>query len=199
MSLQLINRSPDLKRLQDEGYDLEIRHSHLLVKAVPYVNSQREVKLGILVSELTTAGEHTAKPKTHVAMFVGEYPCDVNGSDLHQIKHDGGKTLGENLVITHSFSSKPVGGYTDYYHKMTAYIAIFLTHAQAIDPKATAQTFPVITTSENESVFKYLDTASSRAEINIATTKLEQTKVAIVGVGGTGSYVLDLVAKTPVS
>jgi hypothetical protein len=48
-------------------------------------------------------------------------------------------------------------------------------------------------------VFKYIDTASTRAEIGAVTAKLATVKkVAIVGLGGTGSYVLDLVAKTPV-
>ena len=40
--------------------------------------------------------------------------------------------------------------------------------------------------------------ASSRAQIVPATRKLEIGSVAIVGLGGTGSYILDLVAKTPV-
>lgn len=46
-------------------------------------------------------------------------------------------------------------------------------------------------------VFKYLDTNSSRAEIIAITAKLENQKLAIIGLGGTGSYVLDFVAKTP--
>lgn len=45
----------------------------------------------------------------------------------------------------------------------------------------------------------YLDTASSRAEIGAVSAKLEIGPVAIIGLGGTGSYVLDLVAKTPVA
>jgi hypothetical protein len=47
-------------------------------------------------------------------------------------------------------------------------------------------------------VFNYFDTASSRAEIDLITKKLALPKMAIVGLGGTGAYVLDLVAKTPV-
>src|SRR5207244_2080343 len=61
-----------------------------------------------------------------------------------------------------------------------------------------AQMFRPILAQEEESVFKYFDTASSRAGISLATQKLAISKVAIVGTGGTGSYVLDLVAKTPV-
>jgi hypothetical protein len=48
-------------------------------------------------------------------------------------------------------------------------------------------------------VFHYIDTASSRAEITQVTRKLEIGPIGIVGLGGTGAYVLDLVAKTPVS
>ena len=198
MSQQLISRSPDLKRLRDEGYDLEIRADHLLVKNVPYVNAKKEVKLGTLVSTLTTDGTVTVVPNTHVAMFVGEYPCDKSGAALDKIRHAGRQQIAQDLVIDHSFSSKPAGGYKDYYDKMTSYIAIFLSHAQAIDPNATAQTFPVAVAKEEESVFCYIDTASSRAGITAATHKLELSKVAIIGLGGTGSYVLDLLAKTPV-
>ncbi len=199
MSQQLISRSPDLKKLQDEGYDVEIRSDYLLIKDVPYVNANKEVVRGILVSNLTLAGDVTATPDTHVVMFAGAYPCDKDGTELEKIRHESRQQLAENLTIQHSFSSKPVGGYKDYYEKMTTYVAIFLGHAQAIEPNATAQTFPVITAQEDEAVFQYIDTASSRAGINMANKKLALAKVAIIGLGGTGSYVLDLVAKTPVT
>ena len=44
----LINHSPDLKKLRDEGYDLEVRSGHLLVKDVRYVNSHKKVARGVL-------------------------------------------------------------------------------------------------------------------------------------------------------
>ena len=48
-------------------------------------------------------------------------------------------------------------------------------------------------------MFRYWDTATSRAGIGLMTEKLERVgAVAIVGLGGTGSYILDLIAKTPV-
>ena len=65
----------------------------------------------------------------------------------------------------------------------------------------TAKTFRPVPAAEGEeeTVFKYIDTASTRAEIGSVTAKLATVrKVAIVGLGGTGSYVLDFVAKTPV-
>ena len=201
MSQQLISRSPDLKQLRDEGYDIEVRGTYLLIKGVPYINSNKEIKLGTLVSELTLAGDVTTTPNTHVAHFVGDHPCHKDGSEIRQIKHQSGnQTLDKDLVINHSFSSKPklTGAYKDYYEKMTTYVAIISSPAHSIDPKVTAKTFPIIETTKEESVFNYFDTASSRAGISAVTRKLETGKVGIVGVGGTGSYVLDLVAKTPV-
>jgi len=47
-------------------------------------------------------------------------------------------------------------------------------------------------------VFNYPDTNSSRANINQLNEVFGNQKVAIVGIGGTGSYILDLLAKTPV-
>jgi len=199
MLQQLINRSPDLKRLRDEGYDIEIVDGYLLLKDVPYVNASKEVKRGVLVSELTLAGDRTATPSTHVVHFAGEYPCRNDGNEITQIKHGSQRTrLAHDLDVDHSFSNKPPDGYPDYYEKMTRYVTIISNYAQAIDPNVTATTFPVITATEIESVFHYIDTASSRAGINVVSDKLTRDKIAIIGAGGTGSYVLDLVAKTPV-
>jgi|ERR1041385_7646227 tRNA A37 threonylcarbamoyladenosine dehydratase len=199
MSQELISHSPDLKKLRDEGYDIDEKDGHLLVRHVPYVNSQREVKYGILVSTLKLAGDRTDKPDTHVVYFAGEYPCKTDGSRITGIEHGSARQeLLPGLWIDHSFSNKPPQGYENYHEKMTRYVAIIAVQAEAIDPNATARTFPVYEAKEEESVFKYIDTASSRAQITLVTKKLAQGRVAIVGLGGTGSYVLDLVAKTPV-
>ena len=196
----LIGHSPDLKRLVEDGYELEVRSGHLLLHHVPYVSADRKIKFGILMSELSLAGEATTRPSTHVAMFVGEMPCDEHGNRLESIFHSAKRRdLGGGLVIDFSFSSKPTEGYSDYYHKMTTYEAILSGPAQELDPLATARTFAVMEPVEEDSVFHYADTASSRAGIGAETDRLRVGPVGIVGLGGTGSYILDLVAKTPVS
>lgn len=199
MSQQLISRSHDLKLLRDDGYDMEVRSSYLLIKNVPYVNSNKEVKLGVLVSELSMAGDVTTTPSTHVVMFAGDYPCHKDGSEISEFRHESKtKQLVDGLEVHHSFSSKPSGGYKDYHAKMATYAAIISSPAQSLNSSVTATPFPVIEATGEESVFNYLDTASSRAGINLVTRKLELGRLGIVGLGGTGSYVLDLVAKTPV-
>ncbi len=203
MSQRPISLSPDLQKLRGEGYDLEICSGFLLVKSVPYVNAGRQVKRGVLVCQLALAGDVTARPGDHVAHFIGDHPCRDDGKEIEQIKNQSRKQkLAPDVEIDHTFSAKPkpAHNYDDYYHKVTTYVAMFERYAQVIEPDATAKTFPVIEPDHDdpEAVFNYNDSASSRAEIGMATRKLEERKVAIVGLGGTGSYVLDLVAKTPV-
>jgi len=200
MSFTPISRSPDLARLVEDGYQLEFRSNYLLVKDVPYVKGDRTVGFGILVSTLNLAdGLTTTRPETHVVYFIGEYPRKADGSLLSAIAHvTQQQQLGENLVVQHSFSSKPPEGYPDYHAKMTAYAEMLSNQAQMIDPAVSARRGAEPVEDATDTVFNYPDTASSRAEINMVTRKLALNRVAIVGLGGTGSYVLDLVAKTPV-
>jgi molybdopterin/thiamine biosynthesis adenylyltransferase len=202
MSQRPINRSADLKKLRDEGYDLEVRSGCLLVKDVPFVNSRKEVVRGILVIKLVLADDQTGRPDTHVAYFSGEQPCDEDGTEIEKIKHgSNAHSLANGVVVNRSFSAKPKpdDSYPDYYAQVTTYVAILSGPARRLNPDVTAQTFPLIEPDkESDEPFNYADTASSRAEIVAVTKRLALRKIAILGLGGTGSYVLDLVAKTPV-
>lgn len=199
MSHQPVNPSPDFVRLRNEGYEVDISGTHLLMSHVPCVNSARQIEFGTLVSTLALAGNAITKPDTHVVHFIGPHPCHKDGSIMSQIQHGSQtQTLAEGIVVNHSFSNKPPNGYPDYYEKMNRYAEIISAPAQSLDPTVTAKTFRVIEAKPDESVFNYLDTNSSRAEIEAISEKLTGHKIGIVGLGGTGSYVLDLVAKTPV-
>lgn len=104
-------------------------------------------------------------------------------------------------MADHRFSAKPqpLGRYADYYDKITTYASILSGPARALDPTARPNSGSFTPASEeDDSVFRYLDTASPRAEITAASAKLELRKIVIIGLGGSGGYVLDLVAKTPV-
>lgn len=199
MSNALINRNPDLQRLLHEGYELEIRSNHLLIHNVPYVNQHREVGRGTLVSNLSLSGDKTIKPDPHVAWFVGGHPCNIDGKQIVQIMHTSVETkLAPDILAQHSFSNKPPNGYVDYHEKMTRYVEIISAPAQSIQPGITACTFKAVACAPDDGVFNYMDTASGRAGITAVSAKLAMRRVAIIGLGGTGSYVLDFLAKTPI-
>ena len=122
MSQKPRSLSPDLKRLQDEGYSIEIKSGYLLLADVPYVTEDRQVRRGTLVSNLTLTGDVTEKPDNHVVMFTGDTPCDHEGRWLEEIINSSRRRhLADGLEVHFRFSHKPEGGYPDYYQKMTTY------------------------------------------------------------------------------
>ena len=199
MSAKVISRNPDLKRLRDEGYELEIKEGHAIIHNVPYLNVDQTIQRGIFISPLRMNGDLVKYDGNHVIFFQGTHPYRSDGQPMSGIDHCAysGRVVAGNRV-NFSFSNKPQGGYHDYYEKFTRYIEILQVEAQAIDPTVTAKTFKRIAEDEN-SIFVYADTNASRATITDITDKLRCQKIGIVGLGGTGSYVLDQVAKTPVS
>lgn len=199
MLRQLLNHSPDLKKLEAEGIELEIKDKYLFVHNVPYVNSTVQIKRGTIVSTLNFAKSKTLPPETHVVFFCGEYPCDKNGKSLEKIRHQSKAAQYGGINTSFSFSNKPPHGFKDYYEKMTNYINILSSPAFSLDNSVTPRTFKPTKVSEEEAVFNYFDSNSSRAGILELSDKLKNQKVAIVGVGGTGSYILDQVSKNPVS
>lgn len=199
MSQKLVDRSPDLKRLRDEGFDLQVigKGTHLRVGSIPFVNEAKQLKTGYLVSTLEFDQNNVRKPQEHTAWFGGGKPCDKNGTPLGIIIGSNRDTPVEGVEVDVQFSTKPTDGkgYPDYHAKLTTYIKIVMHEAQAIDPAVTARVFPVIVADDGDSPFKYYDTSSSRAGITALASKLAM-KVAIIGLGGTGAYILDQVAKT---
>lgn len=201
MSSSPISRSPHLLRLRDEGFTLEVAHGYLLVQDVPYVNASREVKTGTLVFRLDLIADVAITPSDHTAYFIGEVPCDAHGSPLTRIlNHSNPEQLAPGIRTNHYFSAKPrAGNYKDYYEKVIAYVNMLSGHAQAIDGSLRAQVFKPFLAEKDEGPFVYIDTASTRAGIAQAASRLAGQRIAIVGLGGTGAYVLDLVSKTPVA
>jgi hypothetical protein len=201
MSSRPLSRSPDLQHLLSDGYDIEIRSGHLLLHGVPYVKPDKTIGYGILVSTLNLAGDKAIQPDSHVAFWAGEFPHDAEGRRMDALGSPNAEhRVDELLTAHHQFSRKPQpsGAYTDYYQKLTTYVAMITSEARKIDGSVTAQPRRPVRPSPDVSVFEYEETWSARAGIGPINSKLDCGRLAIVGLGGTGSYVLDLVAKTPV-
>jgi hypothetical protein len=187
--------------LRNEGYNLETIGAYLLVRDVPYVSAQRQVCKGVLVVMLDLTADIAERPNDHTAHFIGETPCDSRGHPLEQIINNSQPNqLLPELKVNHYFSAKPrSGNYADYYEKVSLYVAMLSGPANALDKNITAKTFAPIRSDVEDTVFTYTDTASARAGIGMPTEKFKRLKIAIVGLGGTGAYIVDQVSKTPVA
>ncbi|MCZ4348073.1 ThiF family adenylyltransferase [Devosia neptuniae] len=193
------NLRPDVARLIEAGYEVTIEHDHLVMRGVPYVNVNGHVLRGVLVSTLPGSLSVEAPPDSHQVWFAGEYPCDATGKRMEYIIASAQHYLiGGALAVDFHFSSKPrSGAYAGHYEKMVTYATILESQAAAIEPGVTARTGRVVA-SPDDSPFEYFDNASGRAGIAGLTAKLRKRSVAILGLGGTGSYVLDFLAKAPI-
>lgn len=207
MSQLQISRSPDLSRLRAEGYNISVEGGYLVMRDVPYVTPNKQIARAILADPYNDA---SGQPADHTMWMSSEKPSDKDGHPLHRyLAGDGplhNQHISENVVAQWYLSIKQVDSGnnqiadTDYYLKFMRYVEKFGATVKALGSKETACTYPVVVPDvEENSVFRYHDTASIRANIVPISEKVAGQRIAIVGVGGTGSYILDLVAKSPVA
>lgn len=202
MSVTQVDLNPDFVKLQQEGYELEIQGTFLLVRNIPYFkDNKRKIEYGKLVCNIDLSGGGIIPPRSHVAYFIGHHPCDLGGNKISSIVNNSNRrNLGKGMIVDHMFSSKPrpTGRYESYYDKVKTYSKLISEPVKAAYPNYKIRALKPIMVNQN-SVFHYLDTNSSRAEITALSDRLSGHKVGIIGLGGTGGYILDLVSKTPVS
>lgn len=197
MSQELINHSDDLKKLQNEGYEIDVKSGYGIISHIPYLKANGEIDYGTLVSKIAFEGDKAKYNGDHVIYFSGDQPCNADGTEITQIKHSVSNSILAGINVKRSFSNKPDKSYKDYYEKFVNYINIISSRAIDKDNTVTARTFKKVVTEE-DSVFQYVDTNSSRAGIDNCNKKILDKKIAIIGLGGTGTYILDLVSKTNV-
>ena len=200
MSLQQLSRSRELLQLRDEGYDVALLNNQLLLRNVPYLAETRAIRRGcLIVAKLNMAGGVVANPENHEMLWVGDSPRGLEGQVLPLGDRPIREEIAPNLIAEHRFSLKINNRqYTDYYEMFRTYYSTIAAPAEALDTQLAVRQLPPYVPDQDESVFNYIDTATSRAGIPQAARRLELSAVAIVGMGGTGSYILDSIAKLPV-
>jgi ThiF family len=196
------SRSADLARLIEVGYELELTgDGYLLVHDIPYLDEHRSIQRGLVVTKLELNGDVTVNPvDDHVAYFVGSTPYRWNGERLTPLA-DATLALADGRVATFSMSLKcpTADRYPDYFAKLDYHVQNIEEEARRVDSAVTSHTFGPCIINRDEWPFQYADTASGRAGIGAINGRLAGQNIAIVGLGGTGSYILDLVAKCPVA
>lgn len=193
-----MNPNQHIEKLVAAGYKVEVREERfLLIDRVPYLNQSLELRYGMVVSTLELNGNEVKDFPDHPVYFIGEHPHKTNGERLNPNNSDK-KELLPGLIADFYFSYKKNGNpYANYFDKMTHYVHMFAKHAMEVYPEVTFNVGSLIEVS-GDSPFQYSDCNSASPEVNVLLTKFSEMKIGIIGLGGTGSYILDYVAKTPV-
>lgn len=199
MSTSPYAADPSIRRLLDEDYCLTFESNHLLVEHIPYVTAAKQVAYGRLALPVAFSGNDVVQDSTgsHVIWFIGEQPCDETGRPI-----DGAvpspHAVTTEVTAAFMISSKPrrIEVFNSAYEKVTSYARVLSHPARSLDPTATATPGAGWTEVPDDLPFVYRDTGTARAGLADMNARFRGQKVAIIGLGGTGSYILDQVAKT---
>jgi hypothetical protein len=192
-----MNPSPHIEKLSKE-YDVEIvQDKWLIIKRVPYLNKDLEIRYGIIVSDIEMTGNDVkVNLSNHPIYFAGEQPYRIDGVKLNP-NNTKKVELFPGFTVDFYFSYKLNRLYTDYYEKISHYVHIFSKHAMKKDPSATFDVGSLVVVPNNLP-FQYSDCNAVTPEGNILLEKFLEMKIGVIGLGGTGSYILDYLSKTPV-
>lgn len=200
---QLVSHNDDIRRLVEKGYAVAFDSNYLLIRDIPYLDGERNLQSGAIVTKLKVIDQERVTQEDHQIFFAGSVPHGLDGKPIPNLS--GGPTqlalseTSKDVVVQRSFSNKPktTGKFQDFFEKIESYVAIISGPAIELH-HANPYTFRAVKEAKFESVFKFHDTLTSLAEITDLSAKFKDDVVAVIGVGGTGAYVLDFLVKTPV-
>jgi molybdopterin/thiamine biosynthesis adenylyltransferase len=200
---KLASHNPDVKRLIEKGYALAVDTNCLVVRDIPYLGADRSLQWGALVAKLEFVDQQRVTQPDHQVWFAGGIPHNLDGTPVGNLA--GGPAQVSlsprcsDVVVQRSFSNKPrdTGRYADFFDKIDSYVSIISGPAIELH-HVTPYTFRVVEAEEQGSVFKFCDTLTTLAEISDLSARFHDDIVAVVGLGGTGAYLLDFLVKMPV-
>lgn len=197
----LVSRNDDIRRLVERGYSVAFDNNHLVVRDIPYLDEKLDLQWAAIVTQLVFTDTETVKMQNHQVAFSGTAPYGLNGAPIpnlgdtpHTIPLSDAEPA---VVVQRQFSNKPDAGYIDFFDKIERYVTIIA--GPAIERYGvTPFMFRSYETAPDKSVFKIRDTLTTLAEIGDLAANCADEVVAIIGLGGTGAYLLDFMVKTPV-
>lgn len=200
--LELANHNPFIQELDDRGYDLDLVNGYFVVFGVPYLDKEGALKYGDLAFPVDLVDWVIDRPKNHQAWFRGDRPHDATKRELKLGAAGNAATVADGFVTRYAFSLKLCDSsgqkrdYASFEEKLSTYLEIITGPAVAMYEDARTLKRVERKALEQGSPLRFPDTLSARYHMNDVSFRLRGKKIAIVGLGGTGSYILDFVSRT---
>ena len=198
---ELVSHNPFVKDLEELGYELGFVGGYFVIYGLPYLDDQGALQHGDWASPLDLNNAVIDPPSNHQAWWRGTRPFD---QQKREIRLGGGPnpvTITPDLVANQSFSFKlqengENRAYRSFEEKVQTYLDAITAPALAAYPDATPLRGIAVKAAAQGSPLRFPDTMSSRYHMNDISSLLRGKRVAIIGLGGTGSYILDFIART---
>ena len=198
---ELASHNEDIKQLVEVGYAITEDQGYLVIRDIPYLDNNGVQQNGAIVTKFVDIDGKKVKQDDHQIFFAGSHPHHIDRTPIAGL---AGGTIqlplagSPDVVVQRSFSNKPDRGYYyNFFEKIENYVGIISGPARE-KYGATPYTFRLVEETPSHSVFKFRDTLTSRAQIVDLSSRFANDIVAVIGLGGTGSYVLDFLVKIPV-
>ena len=180
------------------GLDYTIEGDTLTVGPVPYRLRAGGVAHGELICHLEREGERLRAPGDHtVGWAAEEKPHAVDGGVLEKlIHHDGPQQWANGMTSICGMSRKPHDrGYKDYGEKMLAYARLI---AQETGPVWRRESLGSGVVKDGNNMVDQ-ETGLTRSAIGDMDELFRPEKLAVIGAGGTGGFIVDMIAKCNVA
>lgn len=199
----LARANPFVQDLDELGYDADFVGGHFALYGLPYLDQEGALQHGDLFTPVNLGADGVIEPGgTHQCWWVGSRPYGRDGVELGVGYADNPRLIVEGLTANVSFSLKlrdgdaPPRDYASFEEKIRTYLDVIVEPAKAAYPGASPLRGIERRAKEQGSPLRWPDTMSANYGINDVGDRLRGKKVAIIGLGGTGSCILDFIVRT---
>lgn len=199
---ELASHNSFIQELEKQGFLIDFINGFFVIYGLPYLNKEGTLEHGDWASPVDLSEDGVLNPPSnHQAYFRGGRPHDGNGRELRLGSQDAASHVAEGFDTRIAFSYKlkageDLRGYHSFEEKVLTYLETITGPAMTKYPDATPLRAIERKAAEQGSPLRFPDTLSAKYNMNDLSSLLRGKKVAIIGLGGTGSYILDFLAKT---
>ena len=198
MSATPTSHDGGLDRVIQAGLDYTIEGDTLTVGPVSYRLRSGGVAHGELICHLEREGEKLSAPSDHTVGWVAdEKPHAADGQVLESLIHqDWSQGWPNGMTSRCGMSRRPHGrGYRDYGEKMLAY-ARLIARETGQNWRRDAVGSGLVKDGNN---MVDQETGLTRSAVGDMDQLVQREKLAVIGAGGTGGFIVDMISKCNVA
>lgn len=196
MSPTLTNHEAQLAEVLQAGFDCCVEDDTLTVRPIPYRLSGGGIGHGSLICHLNRNGGDIAPPNDHTTAWIGdEVPHLRDGRPMDRLIIDQSRNTwsnGETSICV--MSRRGPEPYPNYGQKMLTYARLIAREA-VVDWRSSS---PGVIAVKDVNHLVDHETGLNRARVGYLNALLAKEHVAVIGAGGTGAHIVDLVSKSNV-